>query len=78
MFKFLRTTTKIRSPAPAEEEFEVQMEQGLDLGADDYMTKPFAFEELKARPTARLRRPGALLGQRLDLADTRPFRGTAV
>ena len=42
---------------------------GLDLGADDYMVKPFAFSELKARITALLRRPGALLGQILELAN---------
>jgi two-component system, OmpR family, response regulator len=29
--------------------------EGLDLGATDYMTKPFAFEELLARIRARLR-----------------------
>src|SRR6266511_4387443 len=31
--------------------------EGLDLGADDYVTKPFAFEELLARVRAQLRRP---------------------
>jgi DNA-binding response OmpR family regulator len=29
---------------------------GLDLGADDYLAKPFAFDELLARVRARLRR----------------------
>lgn len=31
---------------------------GLDLGADDYLTKPFAFEEFLARVRALLRRRG--------------------
>jgi two-component system response regulator MprA len=35
--------------------------QGLDLGADDYLTKPFQFKELVARVRAVLRRRGALV-----------------
>ncbi len=33
---------------------------GLDAGADDYLTKPFAFEELSARLRALTRRPPAI------------------
>jgi DNA-binding response OmpR family regulator len=35
---------------------EVDIERALDLGADDYVTKPFAFRELLARIRAVLRR----------------------
>src|SRR5262249_19952587 len=36
--------------------------RGLDAGADDYVTKPFAMVELVARTKALLRRPGGALG----------------
>jgi DNA-binding response OmpR family regulator len=38
---------------------------GLDSGADDYLVKPFAAEELLARIRALLRRPGGALGKAL-------------
>ncbi len=42
---------------------------GLRSGADDYLSKPFAMEELVARLEAILRRPGQLLGRSLSLAN---------
>lgn len=37
--------------------------QGLSLGADDYLPKPFDFKELKARVWARIRAKGESSGQ---------------
>jgi DNA-binding response OmpR family regulator len=42
---------------------------GLDLGADDYLTKPFAFEEFLARVRALLRRGSGQRAAVLRLAD---------
>ncbi len=56
--------------------------KGLDLGATDYMGKPFSFEELAARIRAHLRQPEAgaattleVGGIRLDLLARRAERG---
>lgn len=44
---------------------------GLDLGADDYVTKPFSLEELLARIRAILRRldPQRVVGQNFQVGD---------
>ncbi len=85
-FSFARRLRQERSDVPvlmvtARDAVEDRV-TGLDAGADDYLLKPFRFEELLARIRALLRRPGArrepvlAFGDlRLDPAKGQAFRG---
>ena len=50
--------------------------QGLDAGADDYLVKPFNFDELFARLRALLRRAAPTLPETLKFADLTLQTGT--
>ncbi|MDB5189467.1 MAG: Two-component system, OmpR family, response regulator [Parcubacteria group bacterium] len=60
------TTPIIILTARDETENKIEL---LNLGADDYIAKPFSFEELVARMTAVLRRPAETLPTTLQVRD---------
>jgi two-component system response regulator MprA len=75
-----RTIRRSGNPVPvlmltARTQVEDRVE-GLDAGADDYVTKPFALEELLARLRALLRRTADGSGETLSFADLELDPGT--
>ena len=63
-----KTTPIIILTAHAKTEYVVQ---GLNVGADDYLTKPFKIEELKARIRALTRRGGATRTEEVQIGSLR-------
>ena len=54
---------------------EIDKVVGLELGADDYITKPFSMREFRSRVKAALRRADMQPHDRRDSARRRPARG---
>lgn len=72
-FDFLKTFRALHAHAPvliltARDQVADKI-KGLDLGADDYLVKPFDFQELSARIRAQLRRAAGQLGSSIRVRD---------
>ena len=72
-FEVLRRLRARADPTPvlvvtAREEVDERV-HGLDLGADDYLTKPFSLSELEARVRALLRRAKPAVASRISIGE---------
>lgn len=66
--KQVRETSSVPIIMLTAKEEEVDKVLGLELGADDYMTKPFGMRELLARIKANIRRASLTLPSEIDTA----------
>lgn len=62
-------TAEVRVILVTAKSSEVDTVRGLDMGADDYITKPFGIMELVSRVKARLRTTGAAPSELLSFAE---------
>ena len=62
----IRETSQVQVLMLSGRDSDVDKARGLDLGADDYLTKPFSFMEFEARVRAQLRRAARAGGELED------------
>ena len=74
MCRRVRATSQVPIIVLSARGAEADKVNALDLGADDYVTKPFGPEELLARIRVALRRVGDADESRRDRASSRPAR----
>ena len=70
VYKRLRTSSTVPIIMLTARDDELDKVLGLELGADDYITKPFSMREFRSRVKAALRRSGMA---RADADDERPI-----
>ena len=72
--KYIRTKSNIPVIMLTAKDTEIDKVVGLELGADDYVTKPFSTRELLARIKAVLRRGGELENESVGSIEGGPIR----